>query len=233
MARRRVTQVICAAEPHGSTEAVEGLLQAARDRDVQAVILVGDLGGGDDRQGSYRSVFRMLGSSDLPAFWVPGPDDAPVGEYLREAHNIEVVFPFLHGVHGTAGFAPGHILVSGIGGEVSDDPDEERDEVQRLRYPRWEAEYRLKLLRELDEYQLVLVFSTPPAHKGLGTAGSEVLAELVNTHRARLVVCGGARGAEVLGRSMVVAPGSLREGQYAVADIHSHEVELQELAATG
>jgi Icc-related predicted phosphoesterase len=62
-------------------------------------------------------------------------------------------------------------------------------------------------------------------------AGSEVLAELVNTHRPRLVVCGGDRGAEMLGRSLVVAPGRLRDGEYAVADLHSHDVEMQELAA--
>jgi Icc-related predicted phosphoesterase len=232
MARQRVTQVICAAEPQGSAQAIERLLEAARDHDVQAVVLVGDLGGGDDRPASYRSVFRALGTADLPAYWIPGPDDAPVGDYLREAHNIEVVYPFLHGVHGTVAFAPGHVLVAGMGGEVSDDPDESRDELQRLRYPRWEAEYRLKLLRELDEHQLMLAFHTPPAHKGRGVAGSEVLAELVNTHRPRLVVCGGDRGTEMLGRSLVVAPGRLHDGQYAVADLHSHDVEMQELTAT-
>jgi Icc-related predicted phosphoesterase len=63
-------------------------------------------------------------------------------------------------------------------------------------------------------------------------AGSEVLAELVNTHRPRLVVCGGDRGTEMLGRSLVVAPGRLHDGQYAVADLHSHDVEMQELTAT-
>jgi Icc-related predicted phosphoesterase len=161
---------------------------------------------------------------------VPGAGDAPVDRYLREAHNIEVAFPFLHGVHGTAAFASSQVLFAGIGGEVSDNPDEPRQETEWLRYPRWEAEYRLKLLRELDYNELVLLFSTPPAHKGLALAGSEVLAELVNTYRARLVVCGGERRVEVLGRSVTVAPGSLVDGHYAVADLHDRAVELQELA---
>jgi Icc-related predicted phosphoesterase len=122
------------------------------------------------------------------------------------------------------------VLFAGLGGEISDDPDDPREETEALRYPRWEPEYRLKLLRELKDYELVLLFATPLAHKGLGRAGSEVLAELVNTYIPRLVVTGGERGTEMLGRSVVVAPGSLADGYYAIADLHSREVELQQLA---
>jgi Icc-related predicted phosphoesterase len=177
-------------------------------------------------------VFRALGRAGLPAFWVPGPSDAPVEHYLREAYNIEIVHPLLHGVHGSVAFASGNVLVAGFGGEVDDDPEGERDEQQRLRYPRWEAEYRLKALeRELSELpELILLFSTPPAHKGLGTAGSEALAELATTHRARLVVCAGTPATMMLGRTLVVAPGSLADGSYAVADLHSRTAELSELS---
>jgi uncharacterized protein len=228
--RGRVTRLICAADPAGSGRALELLLDAARDRQAHAIALVGDLGGGEDRPDSYRSLFEMLASSELPAFWVPGPGDVPVEDCLREAHNIEVVFPFLHGVHGTAAFAPGYVLFAGIGGEVSDELDAPRDERERLRYPRWEAEYRLKLINEFDEHERVLLFWSQPAHKGRGIPGSEVLAELVNTYGPRLVVCGGERRSEVLGRSVVVAPGSLGEGHYAVANLQSRQVELEEFA---
>jgi Icc-related predicted phosphoesterase len=230
MASQRVNRILCAADPKGSADALERLLAGAEEHDVQAVAIVGDLTGGDDAAESYRSVFRSLGSAALPTYWVPGPGDAPIDHYLREAHNIEIVFPFLHGIHGTAAFAPGYVLFAGFGGEVGDDPDGARDERERLRYPRWEAEYRLKLVRELDEHQLVLLFSTHPAHKGHGTAGSEALAELIGTYRPRLVVCGGDRGDEMLGRSLVVAPGSLADGHYAVVDLHAHQVQHLELA---
>jgi uncharacterized protein len=230
MSRSRVTRVICAADPRGSQEAVERLLQATADRDAHAVALVGDLSD-HGRPESYQGVFRALGRDRHPAYWVPGPGDAPVDDYLREAANVEIPFPYLHGVHGTAAFAPGYVLFAGLGGEVSDDPDAPREEKDALRYPRWEPEYRLKLLRELKDYELVLLFATAPAHKGHGTGASEVLAELVNTYLPRLVVCGGERGTELLGRSLVVAPGSLAEGEYAIADLHSHEVELEQLAA--
>jgi Icc-related predicted phosphoesterase len=219
------------AEPRGSEEALARLLEVAGASDVQALALIGDLSDGEHKAESYRSLFKTLGHARLPAYWVPGPGDAPVHGYLREAQNIEIGFPFLHGVHGTAAFAPGYVLFAGVGGDISDDPDGEREELGRLRYPRWEPEYRLKLLRELNDYELVLLFSTPPAHKGRGTVGSEVLAELVNTYSPRLVVCGGERGSEMLGRSLVVAPGSLADGHYAIADLHSHEVQLEQFAA--
>jgi uncharacterized protein len=226
----RVTRILCAAAPQGSREAIEQLLGVVERHDVDAVAVVGELTEGHGAAEGYRTVFRALGRSGLPSYWVPAAADAPVADYLREAHNSEVVFPDLHGVHGTAAFASPHVLFAGFGGEVSDDPEATRDEIERLRYPRWEAEYRLKLLRELDEQQLVLMFATPPAHKGRGVQGSEALAELINTYRPRLVVCGGERGIEWLGRSLVVAPGELASGHYAVADLLAREAELEALA---
>jgi Icc-related predicted phosphoesterase len=224
-----LTRVLCVAEPRGSVPALEAALEVARTREVQAVAVVGDLAGD---AGDYRALFESLGHAGLPTYWVPGPGDAPVGDYLREAHNMEVVFPLLHGVHGTAAFAPGDVVFAGLGGHVDDDPDAPRDEGQRLRYPRWEAEYRLKLLDELPEHDRVLLFSTPPAHKGRGTPGSEVLAELTGTYRPRLVVTGGERGTAMLGRTLVVAPGSLADRRYAIADIRAREAVCEELGVT-
>jgi uncharacterized protein len=227
----RITGVVCAADARGSGEAIERFLEATADRDIQAVVLVGNLSDGRGGAEGYRGPLGALGASGQPAYWVPGPADAPVTGYLREAYNMEVVHPLIHGVHGTAAFGPDqHVLFAGLGGEISDDPNHSRDELERLSYPRWEAEYRLKLLRELEEHQMVLVFWTQPSHKGLGAPGSELLAELVNSHRPRLVVCGGERRTSMLGRSLVVAPGSLHDGHYAVADLHTREVELEELA---
>jgi uncharacterized protein len=231
MSSQRVTRILCAAEPRGSASALERVIDLAGGRDVDAIALVGDLGDGHGSPEAYRAVFRAIGAAGMPAYWVPGPNDAPVGDYLREAHNIEVVFPFLHGIHGSAAFADAHVLCAGFGGEVSDDPDAPRDEIDRLAYPRWEPEYRLKLLRELDEHQLVMLLWTAPAHRRRGGRGSEVLAELVATYRPRLVVCAGDAGTEMIGRTPVVCPGSVADGHYAIADLQHREIELEQLAA--
>lgn len=228
MANGRLRRVLCASDPRGDVAAVERLLDVAGEHEAQMIALVGDLGG---HGGGPGSILRVLGPTGMPAFLVPGSDDAPVGAYLREGYNAEVVFPQLHGVHGTAAFASAHVLVAGFGGDIDDDPGALREETERLRYPRWEPEYRLKILKELRDYELVLLFSTPPAHKGLGAPGSETVAELVGTYRPRVVVCGGERAAESIGRSAIVAPGSLGDGHYAIADVQSREVELLELPA--
>jgi Icc-related predicted phosphoesterase len=227
----RTTQILCVAEPEGRGDAVEHLLEATGERGVDAIALIGGLTDGGAVE-NYRTLFRTIGASGLPTYWIPGPTDAPVAHYLREAQNVEVVFPTLHGVHGTAAFSPDrHVVFAGLGGEVDDDPDAPREELERLSYPRWEAEYRLKLLGELPGHELVLMFSTPPAHKGAHTRGSEALAEVVKSHRPRLVVSGGPQGTAMLGRSLLVAPGPLSEGHYAIADLHSHEVALEQLSA--
>ncbi len=227
----RLTRLVCAADPGGSTEAIAAVVEAAERDDAQAIAVVGNLGAGSAAPQSWRAVFRALAAARRPVFWVPGPDDAPLAAYLREAHSIESVHGDLHGVHGTAALAPGQVVVAGLGGEISDDPDEPREEIERLRYPRWEAEYRLKLLREWPEHERVLLFHTHPAHKGLGRAGSDAVAELIGTFRPRVVVCSGEPSSELLGRSLIVAPGRASDGHYAVVDLHNREARLAELQA--
>jgi Icc-related predicted phosphoesterase len=226
-ASHRVNTILCAAAPRGSEPAVELLVQIAEQRSVDAIALVGDLSGDGDGPAAYRRIFRALGRAGRPAYWVPGAGDAPLGPYLRESHAVEAVHPMVHGVHGTAAITPdGHVVVAGMGGELDDDPEAERDERTRLRYPRWEAEYRLKVLDELAEHARMLLFCTRPVHKGLHRGGSETVTELVNTHRPRLAVCGGERGAEMLGVTLVVSPGSMTDGCFTIADLHKQEIDL-------
>lgn len=229
--RKYVRRVLAAANVRGEVENVERLAQVIEDADVDAIALVGDLAGKEKKAEGYRAVFKALAKLNKPAFYVPGPNDAPVHEYLREAYNIEVVFPFLHGVHGTFGFGPGYVAFAGMGGEIVDDPDFVREEVQALRYPGWEAEYRLKVLRELKDYQKVFLFATQPLHKGLGEAGSEVVAELIKTYAPRLAIVTGPNlpgpdlKHEMLGTTLVVMPGSLAEGDFSVIDLHTQKIE--------
>jgi hypothetical protein len=229
MASGHTNRILCAADPSGSPDAIETLLAAGDEHAVDAIALVGDIAQPD---AGARHVFRKLARATCPVFWVPGPDDVPIGRYLREASSIETAFTGLRGVHGTAAAAPGGLLFAGFGGHVNDDLGQPRDERDSLSYPRWEAEYRLKVLREFDFGELVLLFWTPPAHKGLDRPGSEAVTELIGTYRPRVVVCTGERGVEELGRSLVVAPGCIRDGHYAVVDLHERAAMLHEPAAS-
>jgi uncharacterized protein len=228
----RIRTILCAADPRGSETAVELLLRACDEQAPDAIALVGNLSAGGDHK-SFRSVFHALAKTGRPAYWVPGPDDAPYDTFVREASAVERVHPTLHGVHGTAALDPGrHLVFGGLGGAVDDDPQAERDERTSLRYPRVEAEYRLKVLDELGDHGRVLLFWTRPAHSRFDPDGSDAVAEVVNTYRPRLVVVGGPPKVEHLGTSLVVAPGSLSAGDYAVVDLQHDTVKRGEVART-
>jgi Icc-related predicted phosphoesterase len=228
--RRFTRKVLALARPAGEIEYLKRAVELVPELDVDAVVIVGDLAAGGEKGKQYRQIFKALGAAPVPSFYVPGPGDAPVEEYLREAYNMEIVFPYLHSVHGSLAFAPGHVLVAGMGGDVRD-KNGGREEVVSLSYPAWEVEYRLKVISELKDYQKIMLFSRMPAHKGLHESGSEALAELVKTHNPRLVVAydpayrTSTLKHEWLGKSLVVAPGSLAEGDFSVVDLHEASIE--------
>ena len=227
----RVRTILCAADPGGSESAVQRLAAADEERGVDAVVVVGDLSAGAAPEG-YRTLFHALAATGRPAYWVPGPSDAPLDAYVRAAHAIESAHPTLHGVHGTGALTPdGHLVVAGVGGEIDDNPGAARDEVQVLRYARPEVEYRLRLLEELGEHNRELLFSARPAHRNQQDGGSETVTELINTYRPRLVVGAGDRRVERFGKhTLFVAPGSLQDGHYAVVDLQTHDVDHAQLA---
>jgi hypothetical protein len=102
-----LTRIVASCEPRGQINEVERLLEAAREDGAQALALLGDIGAGEAAR-EYAKVLRTVGrEAGIPAFYIPGPGDAPFGRYLWEAYNTEVVFTSMHGVHGTFAFADG------------------------------------------------------------------------------------------------------------------------------
>jgi hypothetical protein len=183
--------IFAAAEPLGNKQAVQRFVREASDAKADAVFLLGGLNQKSETPHTIGEILKALAQPKLPSFFIPGPDDSPVSEYLREAANFEVVFPHIHGAHGTFAFAPGYVLVGGLGGTIEDDPHFVREEISQLSYPGWEVEYRLKSLRELKDYQKIFLFTTPPAHKGRSEKGSTIIAETIKTHIPRLALVGG------------------------------------------
>jgi Icc-related predicted phosphoesterase len=227
---RAVHRLVAVAGINGDVEQLEQLLAELPERGADAAAIVGDLGAPWSKADTYRAIFRVLGESDRPTFWVPGPTDAPLRDYLREAYNMEIAFPLLRGVHGTVALGPGDVLFAGMGGEIRDDPETMRAEEALVRYPGWEVEYRLKVIREFDARDQVFLFTSRPAHKGLREPGSDVLAELIKTYNPGLVIVGGEEPSrEELGRSVVVCPGRLEAGHYALIDVRDRSVEAATL----
>jgi Icc-related predicted phosphoesterase len=226
---RAVTTVLAIGPVNDDVASLERVL-AQPDAAADAIAVVGDLGAAWSKRESYRAIFTALGHTGLPTFWIPGAIDAPLSDHLREAYPMEIAFPHLRGVHGTFAYAPGQLVFAGMGGEILDDPEAIRDETELISYPGWETEYRLKVLRELKDYPLILMHTTPPAHKGLHTPGSHVLATLLNTYRPRVAIVARDEPSEMLlGKTLVVSPGRLDHGAYSVIDWQAHTVERHSL----
>ena len=221
---REVRKLLAIGGVNGAVDTLEQLLSQLHDQSVAAVAVVGDLGAAWTKADTYRAIFKALGHAGKPAFWVPGPVDAPLGDYLLECYNMETVYPHLRGLHGTFALArigPNQFLFAGMGGEIVDDPDAVRSEEALLRYPAWEVEYRLKVLSQVKEHPKVFLFTTRPAHKGLREPGSEALAELIKTYNPRLVVVSGEGASEErLAKTIIVCPGRLDRGLYSLVDLH-------------
>jgi uncharacterized protein len=118
MATRRIRRILAAAEPRGDIGRLTQLLELAQPAEADAIALLGDLTGDGDTK-PYRDILKALGAARLQTFWVPGPRDAPLASYLRESYNLEAVFSFLHGIHGTIALSPDYVLFAGMGGETS------------------------------------------------------------------------------------------------------------------
>jgi uncharacterized protein len=216
----------------GINGAVEPLAQALQNLtdDVVAIGVVGDLGGPDTAPETYRAVFRTLGRAERPTYWVPGATDTPLRHYLHDTSGLEIAFPQLHGVHGRVADGPGHVLYAGMGGEIVDGADDPPTG-DELRYSGRETEYRLREIAEFKEHPLVLLFTTEPAHKGSRVPGSETVAELIKTYRPRLaIVAGEGVSEERLGTTLVVSPGRIDRGQYAMIGLHDLSMEVGDLA---
>jgi hypothetical protein len=220
-----MAKIIAASAPEGNIEAVRQLVREAHEVGADVIALSGSLATKNPRLRKYGEVFKALAEAQLPAFYIPGPEDVPLSEFLRDAASFEVVFPKIGGIHGTFAMGPEHILWSGIGGTIEDHPATVRDEVLALCYPGWEVEYRLKFLQVLKDYQKVFMFTTLPRHKGERGKGSAVLAEVIKTYNPRLVLIGGGEPMhEVVGTSLLVVLGRLAQGNFTLVDLRKREV---------
>ena len=197
--RRTVRHILATSNPMGDLEALEKFVKVAPDTGADAVAVIGNLMPKTAKSRDYAAFFRILSETHLPTAYIPGPEDAPIWEYLREAANTELVRPEMRSVHETFTFWKGPYLV---------------------------AEYHLKTLWELKDYPKIFLLHTRPFHKGLGEGGSHEVALLIKTHNPLVaIVAGRGQKHEMLGASWVVVPGDLSEGEYSLLDLRFRKLE--------
>ncbi len=186
---------------------------------------------------AYEAFFDEMGKYDIPVYVVPGYLDAPERLYMQAALNHEVVEPNVEVVHRS--FAPvsgEDLTVVGFGGGISDDLRENRF---LLVYPEWEASFAFEFVRHIDQ-NLMMVFNTPPRRGNLDLEngkhiGRHVVESIIKTYRPRFAFCGSAldgQGTAEIGSTLVINPGPLRDGHYAILDTHTRQVTFGRLPAS-
>jgi uncharacterized protein len=180
----------------------------------------------------YAEFHGCLRPSPFPIYGVPGNMDAPEGRYLTCSLAEEGGDSPLEVVHRSLAKHDDYVI-SGLGGQIT---EVSRHEFLVLQYPGWEALHQFRLFEYIAGPR-IMVLHTPPIGKVVdidngGHKGSQVVNELIHTFRPKLAVCGhahDAQGQETIADTLVVNPGALKEGNYAIVDLEEMEVDLRQL----
>ncbi len=206
---------------HGDTEALDRILH--RESDVDLVLVLGDLtdAGLDDPAGTAGDVIGLLDQHGVFVKAVPGnmDDEAVLKQLIDHRMNLHKQL-FSMDSYEFVGF--------GGGSTPFDTPfepdDDERGDVLAQLLDRTQADHR------------VIVSHQPPHGTRIdrtedGTqAGSERLRALLEEEAVDAVFSGHiheARGTDELGGALLVNPGPVNEGYYAVAEFGAEEVDVE------
>jgi len=185
----------------------------------------------DDDAQSLNRFFRSLNALGVPVFLVPGKHDAPERFFLQAAFNTEMAEPHIHLVHRSFARLDGSYVVAGFGGEIT---AQTREHEFFLMYPGWEAEFALDFLHHLEQ-ERILLFHTAPAERlenQEGDTGHQMVSHIINTYRPHFAICARTedqRGKLLIGTTLVVCPGQLRQGDYALLDTKQRQVSFGDL----
>lgn len=182
----------------------------------------------------YARFMELLGALHLPTYIVPGHLDAPERSFLHASLNCGGVAPTVALVHRSFAAMGRHFLVAGLGGRLTPDKHET---VWTIDYPFWEAALSFDFSHRLDHAH-ILLFHTPPAGTNLDLdhgkhVGAPVVNALIKAYQPQIVCCGHAlngQGKAVLDNSLVVNPGPLAEGYYAVIDTQGKQVYFDNMS---
>jgi Icc-related predicted phosphoesterase len=220
---------------HDEFRFVDQIPEVVRNTDIEGVVFAGNILGPESRRDSARSFQRFFGVlsslKKTPTFLVPGRNDAPERLFLQAAFNAEIVAAGVFMVHRS--FAPlsRNYVVAGFGGEITDG---KREDETSLKYPSWEVQFSLDFLRHLDQESL-LIFHTAPEEEFDDVApskGHEAVSHIIKTYSPRFAVCcrgGGSKGKLTVGSTLIVCPGQLSNGEYAVLDTVERKVAFGNL----
>jgi Icc-related predicted phosphoesterase len=180
---------------------------------------------------AYQAFFKTLDRIGIPIIVVPGNMDAPEKRFFSHLFDYEMTLNNIRLVQENI-FCYKEIFFSGFGGEITEN-QLEKDFV--LQYPIQKAHFFMRKLFYLKGKK-ILILHTPPISKldfEKGThKGCDCVNGLIEWIKPDFVFCGHAhraRGEEWLGRTLVINPGPLKEGYFALLDTEGPSVRFEQI----
>jgi Icc-related predicted phosphoesterase len=174
---------------------------------------------------------QTLADTHKVVYAVPGNTDAPEALYFKTVYNFANIYLNFRPIHEMM-YREENFMVAGFGGDLT--LGEDNRELM-LQYSQTWVEFALRRL-EFFPGEKILMFHSPPVcrldlSKG-EHCGVLLINELIEKVTPKLVLCGKAQsgqGIVKLDQTVVVNPGPLFEGHYAVIDYPSLSVQFKNL----
>jgi Icc-related predicted phosphoesterase len=182
---------------------------------------------------TYRRFLEEVGRFRGTVRIVPGHRDAPLSAFLRAALKDAAAGSQVGLVHQSFINVGRDFVLVGFGGDITE--DERETEIVNC-FPEWEVSNFLEILEHLPQDPILLTHYPPLAETidlvdGVHV-GSPSLREMIDRHRPAYVFCGHAhasQGIEAIGRTVVVNPGSLALGNYAIVNTRKETIRFNML----
>jgi Icc-related predicted phosphoesterase len=180
---------------------------------------------------TYQTFFPSLNKIGVPVIVIPGNMDAPESLFFSHLFDYEMSWNNIKLVQENI-FFYNEFFFSGFGGEITEN-ELERDFV--LQYPVKKACFFMRKFYYLKGKK-ILMLHTPPKSKldfEKGThKGFFGINKLIEWLKPDFVFCGHAhraRGEEWLGKSLVINPGPLKDGYFALLDTEEPNVQFEQI----
>lgn len=187
---------------------------------------------------TYGQIFELLGNQPASVYLIPGEQDASLpllGRILQAspyAGHIKLV-------HRQVAPLDRMGVVLGFGGRLT----RQSDTRTLLHYPASEAQaffdHAAKLSTSYQHAQRrIFLFATPPCGEQVDRlpndqhCGVALINTIIQAHQPQFACCAGpaqGRGIEMLDGTLIVNPGSLAEGSYAMIDIDLVSIRMLDL----
>lgn len=177
----------------------------------------------------YKQFCNLLDGLGVPVLIIPGQLDAPEERYFMFMQQSVFVSRHLQLVQENIIHLNSY-LFTGFGGLLT---EHEREDYFVQHYSRVESLFGTRRMRWLNPPRILLFHSSPVFPDNGAPGCSPLVNEIIHSAAPSLVFCGSATAAPriaEIGRTVVVNPGSLAEGHYALVNTKSRAAEFHTLS---